>query len=133
MLSQLFPGETVEESFTTQYYIMEHAPDPEQAKPEPKAQRNFTDPDSRIMKDGASKSFEQCYNAQAAVDTESLLVIVPAVTQAGTDKEQVEPMLGQIQALPVGLNQPERLLADNGFYSEKNVDTCRAAKIEFQQ
>ena len=44
------------------------APDPEQAKPEPKAQRNFTDPDSRIMKDGATKEFVQAYNAQAAVD-----------------------------------------------------------------
>ena len=44
------------------------AADPEQAKPEPKAQRNFTDPDSRIMKDGATKEFVQGYNAQAAVD-----------------------------------------------------------------
>src|SRR5438445_1849040 len=44
------------------------APDPEQAKPEPQAQRNFTDPDSRIMKDGATKEFVQAYNAQAAVD-----------------------------------------------------------------
>jgi len=44
------------------------APDPKQAKPEPKAQRNFTDPDSRIMKDGATKEFVQGYNAQAAVD-----------------------------------------------------------------
>jgi transposase len=47
-------------------------PDPEQAKPEPKAQRNFTDPDSRIMVDGANKgSFLQAYNAQAAVDGEA--------------------------------------------------------------
>src|SRR5208282_1878410 len=43
-------------------------PNPEEAKPEPKAQRNFTDPDSRIMKDGATKEFVQGYNAQAAVD-----------------------------------------------------------------
>jgi len=104
-------------------------PAPPSAGPRPDDQVNLTDEDSRIMK-VAGGGFEQCYNAQAAVDTESLLVIVPAVTQAGNDKEQVEPMLGQIQALPVGLNQPERLLADNGFYSEKNVDTCRAAKIE---
>ena len=47
------------------------APDPEQAKPEPKAQRNFTDPDSRIMKDGATKEFVQGYNAQAAVDSQA--------------------------------------------------------------
>jgi acyl-homoserine lactone acylase PvdQ len=43
-------------------------PDPTQATPTPKAQRNFTDPDSRIMKDGATQSFVQAYNAQAAVD-----------------------------------------------------------------
>jgi hypothetical protein len=42
--------------------------DPAQATPDPKAQRNFTDPESRIMKDGATKSFVQAYNAQAAVD-----------------------------------------------------------------
>jgi hypothetical protein len=44
-------------------------PDPEHAQPVPTAQRNFTDPESRIMKDGATKGFEQAYNAQGTVDS----------------------------------------------------------------
>jgi hypothetical protein len=50
----------------------------------------------------AGGGFEQCYNAQAVVDTESMLVMAPHVTQAGNDKEQVEPMVARIQALPEG-------------------------------
>jgi len=50
-------------------------PDAEQAVPEAKAQRNFTDPESRIMKDGASKSFEQAYNAQAVVDGHRQVIV----------------------------------------------------------
>jgi len=56
-------------------------PDPEQAKPDPKAQRNFTDPDSRIMKDGATKEFVQAYNAQAAVDSHAQVIVGAAVTR----------------------------------------------------
>ena len=70
---------------------------------------NLTDEDSRIMK-VAGGGFEQCYNAQGAVDAESMLIIATEVTQAGNDKEQVEPMVGQIRALPEGLNQPEAAL-----------------------
>ena len=68
-------------------------PEREQAKPEPKAQRNFTDPDSRIMKDGASKSFEQCYNAQAAVDSTAQVIVAAALTQQTNDKQQLVPMM----------------------------------------
>ena len=102
---------------------------PPAAGPRPQDQVNLTDEDSRIMK-VAGGGFEQCYNAQGAVDAESMLIIATEVTQAGNDKEQVEPMVGQIRALPEGLNQPKRLLADSGFYSERNVEACRAAQIE---
>ena len=52
--------------------------------PEDKAQRNFTDPDSRIMKDSATKSFAQCYNCQAAVDGEEQVIVAATLTQQGT-------------------------------------------------
>ncbi|WP_374503597.1 IS1182 family transposase [Zoogloea sp.] len=104
-------------------------PKPPQAGPRAQDQINLTDDDSRTMK-VAGGGFEQCYNAQAVVDTESMLVMAPHVTQAGNDKEQVEPMVARIQALPEGLNQPQRLLADTGFFSEKNVELCQQGDIE---
>jgi transposase len=105
-------------------------PKPPQAGPRAQDQINLTDDDSRIMK-VAGGGFEQCYNAQAVVDTESMLVMAPHVTQAGNDKEQVEPMVARIQALPEGLNQPQRLLADTGFFSEKKRRTlCQQGDIE---
>src|SRR5208337_3543438 len=73
------------------------APDPEQAKPAAKAQRNFTDPDSRLMKDGATKEFMQGYNAQAAVDSAVQVIVVAAVTQEANDKQQLVPMLQAVQ------------------------------------
>lgn len=104
-------------------------PKPPRVGPRAEDQVNLTDEDSRIMK-VAGGGFEQCYNAQAVVDTESMLVMVPHVTTAGNDKEQIEPMLTRIQALPEGLNQPEQLLADTGFFSERNVQCCHDAEVE---
>jgi transposase len=105
------------------------APRPPEPGPRGDDQINLTDEQSRIMK-VAGGGFDQCYNAQAVVDTESMLVIATHVTEAGNDKEQVEPMLAKIQALPEGLNQPTSLLTDNGFFSGKNVERCQAAGIE---
>ena len=104
-------------------------PKPPQAGQRPDDQINLTDEESRIMK-VAGGGFEQCYNAQALVDSESMLVMAPHVTQAGNDKEQVVPMLAKLQALPEELNQPEKFLADSGYFSEKNVEACEAARIE---
>jgi hypothetical protein len=77
----------------------------------------------------AGGGFEQCYNAQAMVDAESMLVVVPHVTDAANDKEQVAPMIEKVQTLPKGLNQPKTMVIDNGHFSEKNVETCAAANI----
>lgn len=104
-------------------------PKPPQVGPRPDDQINLTDEESRIMK-VAGGGFEQCYNAQALVDSESMLVMAPHVPQAGNDKEQVVPMLAKLQALPEELNQPEKFLADSGYFSEKNVEACEAARIE---
>ncbi|OHC26930.1 MAG: transposase [Pseudomonadales bacterium RIFCSPHIGHO2_02_FULL_60_43] len=104
-------------------------PKPPQEGPRPNDQISLTDEESRIMRT-ADGGFEQSYNAQAVVDSESMLVMAAHVTQAGNDKEQVVPMLAQLKALPEGLNQAETLLTDNGYFSEKNVEACTAAGIE---
>ena len=104
-------------------------PKPPESGPRATDQINLTDEESRIMK-VAGSGFEPCYNAQAVVDTESMLVLATHVTQATNDKEQVEPMLEKIHANPEGLNGPDTGLADTGDYSAKNVDLCVAAKIE---
>jgi transposase len=104
-------------------------PQPPQPGPRPEDQLNLTDEESRIMPVSGG-GFEQCYNAQALVDTESLLVMVPRVTQAPNDKERLQPMLAAVQALPEGLNAPDCLLADNGFCSETNVVACQGAGIQ---
>jgi transposase len=104
-------------------------PAPPVEGPHPKDQVNLTDEDSRIMKVSGG-GFEQAYNAQAAVDTGSLLIVAPAITQATNDKEQIEPMLEQLTALPQDLGQVEQLIADTGYYSEKNVHHCEAVQIE---
>jgi transposase len=100
-----------------------------QPGPRPEDQINLTDEESRIMPVSGG-GFEQCYNAQALVDTDSLLVLAARITQAPDDKEQLQPMLAAVQALPDGLNTPDHLLADNGFYSEANVIACHEAGIE---
>ena len=96
--------------------------------PLPQDQINLTDDESRIMK-VAGGGFEQCYNAQAVVDTESMLVLVPYVTQATNDKQQIQPSLDKIKALPEGMNAPGALLADTGYFSAQNVDACIGAEI----
>lgn len=104
-------------------------PTPPTDSPDPSDQVNLTDDESRIMK-VAGGGFEQCYNAQAVVDTESLLVVVAYVTQAVNDKQQIQPALEQIKALPEGLNAPKTLLADSGYYSEQNVEASLNAAVE---
>jgi hypothetical protein len=97
-------------------------------KPDGKAQRNFTDPESRIMKDGASKSFEQCYNCQAATD-ESQVIVATGVTQEPNDKQQVKPMVEAIKANLDG-RVPEKMTKDSGYFSEKNVLYLEQEKID---
>jgi transposase len=102
---------------------------PPDDKPDAKAQRNYTDPDSRIMKDGATKSFEQCYNCQAAVDDVSQVIVGGYVTQQANDKQQLQPLLEKVSDNLEG-SQPKCVSADSGFYSEANVAYLDAHGID---
>jgi transposase len=104
-------------------------PQPPASGPGPKDQVNLTDEDSRIMP-VADGGFDQSYNAQAVVATQSMLVVANEVTQAPNDKEQLVPMIEKLQDLPPELGQVERVLADNGYLSTVNVEACEAAGIE---
>ena len=74
--------------------------------------------------------FEQCYNAQAAVAAGNLLVGANDVVQATNDKQQLQPMLDKLGALPAELGEVETLLADTGYFSEVNVEACVAAEVD---
>jgi len=104
-------------------------PQPPVEGPGPTDQVNLTDEDSRIMPVPGG-GFDQCYNAQAAVTADSLLVVATDVVQAGNDKQQVEPMLSKLGALPENLGKAETLLADTGYFSAANVDACAAAEVD---
>jgi transposase len=71
--------------------------DPSQAVPALKSKRNFTDPDSRIMKDQASKTFQQAYNIQIGVDAQAQIIVAARVVQAGVDQEQLVPVLREVE------------------------------------
>ncbi|MGA7802193.1 MAG: IS1182 family transposase [Gammaproteobacteria bacterium] len=104
------------------------APQPPKEGPLPQDQINLTDEESRIMP-VAGGGFEQCYNAQAAVAADSLLVVSTNVVQAANDKQQLAPMVERLKALPEEIGKPETLLADNGYFSAANVTACEAAAI----
>jgi len=98
-------------------------------RPQPKAQRNFTDPDSRIMRDGATKAFEQAFNGQVAVDSEYQVIVAAGVTQECNDKQQVKPMVERLKTNLSGLS-PKQMSLDNGYYSDENVEFLRGEGID---
>ena len=97
--------------------------DPQDAVPDPKAQRNFTDPESKIMKT-SSKGWDQCGNAQAVVN-ENQIIVAADVTDQANDVRQVNPMLDQTIT---NINQAgvteniKAFTADAGYFSEANVE-----------
>ena len=74
-------------------------------------------------------SFQQAYNVQAGVDTETMLVVTETVTPHANDKQEIEPALKALEELAEPLGQAGALLADNGYYSEANVRACEAACV----
>ena len=104
-------------------------PSPDPAQPDAKAQRNFTDPESRIMPDGANKgSFLQGYNAQVAVDSTAQVIVAAEITQQANDSRQLLPMLKQVEAC-MG-RKPEAVSADAGYWSEANATDASVVGID---
>ncbi len=94
--------------------------------PKPKAQRSFTDPDSRIMKSGGT--YLQGYNGQAVVDEYEQIIVANAVTNQPPDVEHFIPMHEQVRE-NCG-RYPDKSLADAGYWSEANADFCEAREID---
>ena len=101
-------------------------PAQKEAKPEAKAQYNFTDPESRIMK--GPDTFVQAYNAQIAVESELQLIVGQAVTEQANDKQQLLPMMNKV--VEQSGQKPTVVLADSGYFSEANVRGAAAMEIE---
>jgi len=102
-------------------------PQPPQAGPNDKDQYNFTDPDSRIMKNSTNAGFDQHYNAQVAVDQGCLLIVAPALSSHPNDKQELIPTL---DAIPAQVGQPKSAAFDSGFFSESNIVECEQRGIE---
>jgi len=91
-------------------------------------QVNLTDEESRIMPVSGG-GFEQCYNAQAGVDTETMLVVSAHITQATNDKQEIVPALSRLCALPGAVGTATDLLADTGYFSQTNVQACIGSNL----
>jgi len=102
-------------------------PKPPEAGPRDKDQYNFTDPESRIMKNSTNDGFDQHYNVQAAVDQNSLLILATSLSNHPNDKREAEPTL---DALSPRLGKPSAAALDNGFFSEHNILALEQRSIE---
>jgi len=102
-------------------------------KPKPKAQRNFTDPDSKIMKT-ADGAFHQCFNGQAIVDSETQVIVVADLSDQAPDAQQLEPALDQLvenlAAIDTELPGGAALIADAGYFSKDNLRITQEHDLE---
>jgi len=102
-------------------------PQPPEVGPRQKDQYNFTDPDSRIMKNSSNDGFDQHYNVQVAADQVSLLIVANSLSNHPNDKQEVLPTL---EAVPAELGQADAVALDNGYFSEGNIQDCEKLGIE---
>lgn len=100
--------------------------DVDEVKPDDKVQRNFTDPDSRIMKAPGKHQFIQGYNVQIAVDAETQVILATHVHQSSSDTRSFIPILDNIES---NVGRPLRVTADAAYFSEENVTESRRRKI----
>lgn len=105
-----------------------NVPSPEEARPDAKAQCNFTDSDSRIMKDGATKEFTQAYNAQNAVDGKVGIIVGTHVTQAANDAQQLAPTVSEVTENCGAA--PKIVSADAGYGGEAALSDERLKGID---
>jgi transposase len=103
-------------------------PDPTQATPEPAKQKNFTDPESCLMKDGATGGYVQAYNAHLAVDEESQVIVACTLSAQPSDAVGFLPLLAETEAQLGRL--PKKVSADTGFYSRANVLAAEARPLD---
>jgi transposase len=102
-------------------------PKPPQPGPRDKDQYNFTDPDSRIMKNSTNDGFDQHYNVQVAVDQESLLIVAPSLSNHPNDKKEAAPTL---EVISPKIGQPKAAALDNGYFSEANIAALEKLGID---
>jgi transposase len=102
-------------------------PQPPEPGPRDKDQYNFTDPDSRIMKNSTNGGFDQHYNVQVATDQESMLIVAQALSNHPNDKQEALPTL---KTMPVEIGTPQAVAMDNGYFSETNIQNCKNLGIE---
>jgi transposase len=102
-------------------------PKPPQPGPQPEDQYNFTDPESRIMKNSTDDGFDQHYNVQAAVDQASLLIVASALSNHPNDKREAEPTLA---AISPNVGTPPAAALDNGYFSPATLQACEQRGID---
>jgi transposase len=103
------------------------APQPPTPGPRAKDQYNFTDPDSRIMKNSNNDGFDQHYNVQAAVDQDSRLIVGNTVSNHPNDKGEAIPT---VDAIPAEVGKPEAAALDNGYFSPTNIEELETRGID---
>ena len=102
-------------------------PQPPTPGPRDKDQYNFTDPESRIMKNSTDDGFDQHYNVQLAVDQASYLVVANTLSNHPNDYAEAIPTL---DAIPDQVGKPKAAALDNGYFSESNIKEIEAREIE---
>jgi transposase len=120
-------GERAEKSRRNKHKPRGRTPKPPQAGPRDKDQFNFTDPESRIMKNSNNEGVDQHYNVQVANDQNSLLIVATTLSNHPNDKQEATPTL---DALAPEIGKPDAVAMDNGYFSAANLAACQKRGID---
>jgi transposase len=100
---------------------------PQETGPRDADQYNFTDPQSRIMKNSRDDGYDQHYNVQVATDQDSLLIVAQALSNHPNDKQEAAPTLDSLSS---EVGKPKAAALDNGYFSEANIQACQTRGID---